>query len=205
VRFIVKRSVIVVLATAMAGFAQLAAAQAKIGVVNTDLLLQNSPQYRAAQENISAEFAPRQREIQALQQLAVTQEEKLRKDGATMSELQRTQAEKELRDNARSLQSKSEAAEEDFNTRRDEEMAKLQRVLREEIATYAKAQGFDIILVSGVGYATATYDVTQPLLEALRKKAGVTAPAAAPAAAPKPATGAAPKPATGAAPKPATP
>jgi outer membrane protein len=205
VRFIVKRSVIVVLATAMAGFAQLAAAQAKIGVVNTDLLLQNSPQYRAAQENISAEFAPRQREIQALQQLAVTQEEKLRKDGATMSELQRTQAEKELRDNARSLQSKSEAAEEDFNTRRDEEMAKLQRVLREEIATYAKAQGYDIILVSGVGYATATYDVTQPLLEALRKKAGVTAPAAAPAAAPKPATGAAPKPATGAAPKPATP
>jgi outer membrane protein len=205
VRFIVKRSVIVVLVAAMAGFAQLAAAQAKIGVVNTDLLLQNSPQYRAAQENISAEFAPRQREIQALQQLAATQEEKLRKDGATMSELQRTQAEKELRDNARSLQSKSEAAEEDFNTRREEEMAKLQRVLREEIAIFAKAQSYDIILVAGVGYATATYDVTQPLLEALRKKAGVAAPAATPAAAPKPATGAAPKPATGAAPKPATP
>lgn len=200
-----KRSVIVVVAAALAGFAQLASAEAKIGVVNTDQLMQNSPQYRAAQENLSAEFTPRQKEIQALQQLLATQEDKLRKDGATMSELQRTQAEKELRDGARSLQAKSDAAEEDFNVRREEEMGKLQRILREEIAAFAKAQGYDIIFVSGVGYASAAYDVTQPLLEAMRKKAGVASPAAAPAAAPKPATGAAPKPATPAAPKPATP
>jgi outer membrane protein len=201
----VKRSVNFVLAAALAGFSQLVSAEAKIGAVNTDALLQNSPQYRAAQEAISAEFAPRQKEIQALQQLLATQEEKLRKDGATMSELQRSQAERELTENTRMLRSKSEAAEEDFNIRREEEMGKLQRVIREEMATYGKAQGYDLILVSGVGYASAAYDVTQPLLEALRKKAGVASPAAAPAAAPKPATGTVPKPATGAAPKPASP
>jgi outer membrane protein len=182
----VKRSVIILLAAALAGFASLASAEAKIGVVNTDLLLQNSPQYQAAQQTISAEFAPRQREIQNLQQMLAAQEEILNKDAATMTELQRSAKEKELRDGKRQLQSKNDAAEEDFSARRDEEMAKLQRILRDEISAYAKANGYDIILVSGVGYASAAYDVTKPLLDALNKKAGVTAAPAATAPAAKP-------------------
>jgi outer membrane protein len=182
----VKRSVIILLAAALAGFASLASAEAKIGVVNTDLLLQNSPQYQAAQQTISAEFAPRQREIQNLQQMLAAQEEILNKDAATMTELQRSAKEKELRDGKRQLQSKNDAAEEDFSARRDEEMAKLQRILRDEISAYAKANGYDIIFVSGVGYASAAYDVTKPLLDALNKKAGVTAAPAATAPAAKP-------------------
>jgi outer membrane protein len=195
----VKRSVIVLLAAALSGFASLASAEAKIGVVNTDLLLQNSPQYAAAQAAINAEFLPRQNEILALQKLLQTQEEKLRKDGATMTELQRSQAERDYTESTRSLRSKSEAADEDFTARRDEEMQKLQRILRDEIGAYAKANSYDIIFVSGVGYASAAYDVTKPLLEAMNKKAGVTAAPVAPAATPaKPAatTPAAPKPAT---------
>jgi outer membrane protein len=189
VRFIVKRSVIVFLAAALTGFASLASAQIKIGVVNTDMLLQNSPQFAAAQTAINAEFLPRQNEIQALQKYLVAKDETLRKDGATMTELQRTQAERELTEGARTLKSKSEAADEDFNARREEEMAKLQKLLRAEIETFAKANGYDLIMVSGVGYTTAALDVTKPLLESLNKKAGVTAaPAAAAPAAKPPAT-----------------
>jgi outer membrane protein len=197
VRFIVKRTVIIMLAAALTGFASLASAQAKIGVVNTDLLLQNSPQYAAAQQTLEAEFKPRQREIQALQQLLATQQETLEKDGPTMTEMQRSQKQTELRSNQRSLQSKSDAAEEEFGVRRDEEMAKLQRILRDEISTFAKANAYDIILVSGVGYASAAHDVTKQLLEAMNKKAGVApAPAAAAPAAKPPAAAPAPKPAT---------
>ena len=198
-------------AAALAGFVSLASAEAKIGVVNTDLLLQNSPQYRAAQESIGAEFSPRQLEIQALQQQASSREEKLRKDAATMTELQRAQADRELKESARNLQQKTTAFEEDFNSRKEEEMNKLQRTLGEEVAAFAKANNYDIILVGGVGYATAAYDVTSQLLDSLRKKAGVLAPAAAPA---KPAAGAgagtgakpaAPAPAKPGATKPASP
>jgi outer membrane protein len=201
----VKRSVKILLAAALTGFASLASAQGKIGVVNTDALIQNSPQYAEAQAKLQAEFGPRQREVQGLQTSLQALEERLRRDGATMTELQRTQVERELTEGSRSLRSKSEAAEEDFNLRRDEEMAKLQRVVRDEIAAFAKAGGYDLILVSGVGYASAAYDVTKPLLDALNKKAGVVAaPAAAAPAAKPPAAPAttAPKPATAPASKP---
>jgi outer membrane protein len=186
----VKRNVIILLAAALTGFASLASAQAKIGVVNTDALLTNSPQFAEAQRTIDAEFLPRTNEIQALQKSLVEKEEKLRKDGATMTELQRTQAERELTEGSRTLRSKTEAAEEDFNARKEEVMAKLQRLLRDEIGAFAKANSYDLILVSGVGYASAAFDVTKPLLDAMNKKAGVVAPAATPAAKP-PATPAA--------------
>jgi outer membrane protein len=187
----VKRSVIVLLAAALTGFASLANAQAKIGVVNTDALLTNSPQFAEAQRTIDAEFLPRTNDIQALQKSLVEKEEKLRKDGATMTELQRTAAERELTEGSRTLRSKTEAAEEDFNARKEEVMGKLQRLLRDEIGAFAKANGYDLILVSGVGYVSNAFDVTKPLLDAMNKKAGVVAPAATPAAKP-PATPATP-------------
>jgi outer membrane protein len=195
----VKRSVKILLAATLTGFASLASAQGKIGVVNADALIQNSPQFVAAQKALNDEFDPRKKEILALQQLLIAQEEKLRKDGATMSELQLRQAEKDLRDGSGQLKLKSDQADEDFELRRDEELQKLQRLARDEIAAYAKANGFDLILVSGVGYASASFDITKPLLDSLNKKAGVspaagaTAPVARPPAAPAaPAT--APKP-----------
>jgi outer membrane protein len=188
VRFIVKRSVIVLLsAAALTGFASLASAQAKIGVVITARLMQEAPQARAADNAIRAEFAPREKEVNTLQQQLKSREEKLQKDAATMSELQRSAAEKELRDGYRELKLKQDAAEEDFTTRRTEEMSKLQRVLLEEVQVFAKAQSYDLIIAAdSVLYAAATYDVTNPVLEALKRKAGPAAAAPAPAA-PRPA------------------
>lgn len=181
-----KRNVIVLLAAALTGFASLASAQGKIGVVNTEKLLQESPQYQQAQLQIDAEFGPRSKEIQGLQTVMQSRQEKLQKDGATMTEMQRSAAERELTNSANELRRKQTALEEDFNARREEVMGSLQNALKNEIAAFAKANGYDLILVSGVGYATAAYDVTTPLLDAMKKKAGVAtaAPAAAAPAAP---------------------
>ena len=51
-----------------------------------------------------AEFAPRQRTLQQQEASLKAKEEKLQKDGATMTEDQRARAEKDLRDGARDLQ-----------------------------------------------------------------------------------------------------
>ena len=53
-------------------------------------------------------------------------EEKLPKDAATMTEVQRASAEKELRDGYRELQRKQAEVQDDFNARRNEEMSRLQ-------------------------------------------------------------------------------
>ena len=163
-------------------------AELKIGVVDYGKLYEESPQAKSAMEAIRTEFTPRQRELQNQQATLKAKEEKLQKDGATMSEDQRGRVEKDLRDSYRDLQRKQQEAQDDFNARRNEEMSRLQRALIEQVRIYGKAQNFDLIVADGVIYATPTLDITPQILAALKSApAGAAKPAAStqsPAAAP---------------------
>jgi outer membrane protein len=181
----VKRTVIALLAlAALAGSAQYAAAQAatgKIGVVSVDRLMQEAPQARAAQTTLATEFAADEREINALRQSLQAKQDKLNKDAATMTDLQRNAAERELRDGVIDLQAKQEKVEDKINARRQEEQNKLTRVLLEEVQKFARANNYDLILADGVLFAAAALDVTSPVLEALKSRAPAAAAPAAPA------------------------
>jgi outer membrane protein len=177
----------------MAAGAALAAlpawAEPKIGVVDPQRLLLESPQGKAMADSMQAEFAPRQRTLQAQGQALKAKEEKLQKDGATMSEDQRVRAEKELRDSARDFERSKGEFQDDVTARRNEEMSRLQRTLGEEVRNYAKSQNFDIVLSGeGVIYATPTYDITQAILSTLQARSGTPAapkPAATPPSKPQ--------------------
>lgn len=169
------------------GMATTAHAEIKVGFVNYNRLMQDSPQAKTALDAIRTEFAPRERDIQTQGAALKAREEKLTKDAATMSEVQRAAADKELRDGYRDLQRKQQEVQDDFNARRNEEMSRLQRVLLEEVGVYAKAQGYDLVLAEGVIYATTQLDITGSILTALQSRRPGAAPVAAPAA-PKPAT-----------------
>lgn len=166
-----KRSVIVLFSLVAAGLVPVAsAAEAKIGVVSISRLMSDAPQAKAANDAIRAEFAPREKEIQDLGASLKAKEDKLARDAATMTELQRSALDKELRDGVRNFEIKQAEIQDDFNVRRNEEVQKLQRMLLEEVQTYAKAQGYDIIFAEGVLYASATFDVTGPVLQALQAR-----------------------------------
>ena len=164
------------------------AAEPKIGVVDFQRLAIESPQGKAVMESMRAEFAPRERTLQAQGQAMKAKEEKLQKDGATMSEDQRARAEKELRDGARDFERAKGEFQDDMNARRNEELSRLQRTIVEEVRTYGKAQGYDLILAQeGVIYNASASDITPAVLSALTARGGTTTaakPAAAPPAAP---------------------
>ncbi len=168
-----------VLALALAAAAPAAWADIKIGYVDYGRLGEESPQAKAALEAIRNEFNPRQRDLQNQQQALKAKQDKLEKDGATMTQDQRGRAEKDLRDGARELARKQGEVQDDFNARRNEEMSRLQRTLIEEVRTYAKAQNFDLIIADGVIYSTPALDITPAILSALQAKG--PKPAAAPA------------------------
>ena len=172
-------------------FALPAWADSKIGVVDAQRLLQESPQGKAMLESMRSEFAPRERTLQAQQQTLKAKQDKLQKDGATMSEDQRQRAEKELRDGARDFERARQEFQDDISARRNEEMSRLQRTLGEEVRTYAKAQNFDMVFTAEVViYATPTYDITPMVLAAMQAHGASSAkPSAppAPAATPTPA------------------
>jgi len=168
-------------------------ADLKIGVVDYGRLVEESPQAKAALETIRTEFTPRQRDLQNQQASLKTKEDRLQKDGATMSQDQRTNSEKDLRDSYRELQRKQSEVQDDFNARRNEEMSRLQKILIEQVRIYAKAQSFDLVIADGVIYTTPTIDITPAILAQLQANPGAmaahpktAAPSSAPAPAPKP-------------------
>ncbi|HXZ60694.1 MAG TPA: OmpH family outer membrane protein [Steroidobacteraceae bacterium] len=172
-------------------------ADPKVGVVDPQRLMLESPQGKAMQESMRAEFAPRERTLQAQAQGIKAKQDKLQKDGATMTDEQRVRAEKELRDNERDFERARGEYQDDITARRNEELSRLQRTLGEEVRNYAKAQNFDVVLSGeAVVYATPAYDITPAVLTALQARAAASPaakPATTPAATPAP-SAPAPKP-----------
>src|SRR5215475_8874671 len=164
-------------------------AELKIGVVDYGRLVEESPQAKAALDAIRNEFTPRQRELQNQQVSLKSKEDRLQKDGATMTPEQRASMEKDLCDGAREFQRKQSEVQDDFNARRNEEMSRLQKTLIEQVRQYAKAQNFDLVIADGVIYTTPTIDITPAILAQLQANPGALArpKASAPAAAPAPA------------------
>jgi outer membrane protein len=180
-----------VVATAFALFAPSAFAQAqiKIAVVNVPRLLEEAPQAKAAMQAMQDEFAPRQREMAAQQKDLKAKEEKLQRDGAVMAENERRNSEKDLREGQRDLARKQNEYVEDLNVRRNEELGKLQKALLQEVQTYARASGYDLVVGDGVLFVNESLDITPQVLSALQARSktggGSVKPATPPA---KPAT-----------------
>jgi outer membrane protein len=173
-------------AALMAGFASVAGAEIKVGVVDIQRLASESPQAKAANDAITAEFTSRWQDLQKQEAALQARQDKLTKDAPTMTEIQKSAADKELRDGVRDLQTKRSAFEDDLNARKQDENAKLSRTLNEEVAAFAQAQGFDLILADGVLYASGALDVTGAVLQSLQaRKTGAATPAPAGGAAAK--------------------
>jgi outer membrane protein len=178
----VVRSLILGSAATMVLAAAPAWAELKIGYVNYNMLLQDSPDAKVIQDKLRNEFIPRQRELQTLQQSLKAREDKLTKDGATMSDDQRTREDADIRNGDRELQRKQTEFQDDVNSRRNEELSTLQKSLIEKVRGYAKLQNYDLIIADGVIYATNAVDITPQVLATLQQAASPK-----PAPAPKPA------------------
>ena len=157
-------------------------AEIKIGYVNTGRLLEESPQAHAAQQALEGEFMPRQRDLASQQKALQEKSEKLKREAAVMSEADRTKAEREVHEGEISLQRRFNELQEDANLRRNEEFGKVQRALLQEVQTYARANGYQLIISDGVLFAADAVDITPQMIAAVKAKA----PAPAPAPAPKP-------------------
>jgi outer membrane protein len=147
------------------------AADVKIGVVNAEKILQEAPQVDNARSRLEKEFAPRDRALAADQKEVKRLEEQLARDGSVMSDSQRMDLERDLRAKRRDLKRAQDEFREDFNLRRSEEFDKVQRQVFEAITQAAKDEKFDLVLGDGVIYASDRIDITETVLERLRRAA----------------------------------
>ena len=144
-----------------------AAQELKIGVVNVPVLMDRSPQTKAAMDALQEEFAPRQREFMAKQKELEDLTAKIQKDVSVMGETERRNAEKNLRDLQRDVARIQQEFREDLELRQNEELGNLQRSLLKEVQDYAQAQGYDLIVGDGVLFASTTVNITEEVLRAV--------------------------------------
>jgi len=141
----------------------------KLGAVNAIKILEQSPQADAARSAIEKEFAPRDKEMVATQKRLKELEDRLVKDGAIMSEAERQKLEREVINLKRDLKRTQDEFREDFNFRRNEEFSKIQKKIVEAIQNVAKENNYDIVLSEGVIYASPKVDISDLVIEYLKK------------------------------------
>ena len=138
----------------------------KVGVVNVNRLLEQAPQFRSAMQALQEEFAPRQRDLVALQRTLQEKQETYERDGAIMAEAERLNLEREIRDGQRDFAREQGDLNEDANLRQNEELGKLQRSLLQEVQNFARSAGYDLVVADALYFSTAI-DITDDVLEAL--------------------------------------
>ena len=67
----------------------------------------------------------------------------------------------------RRMKRTQQEAQEDYNLRRNEELARIQGLIREVVVTIAKDEGYDLILETGVVYVSPKINLTERILKEL--------------------------------------
>jgi outer membrane protein len=170
-RILDRFSVVVLLSSALA-FSAAQAADYKIGVVNAPRVLEAAPQAEVARVKLEKEFAARDQKLVAAQKELKGLEDRMQKDGAIMSETERGRVERDVMAKRRDLKRDTQEFQEDVNFRRNEEMAIIQQQIGEAIVALSKEQGFDMVLGTGVVFASEKVDITDQVIARLKKGAG---------------------------------
>ena len=155
-------------AVSLVGF-DAVAADYKIGVVNAVGVLEAAPQADVARKKLEKEFATRDRELVAAQKSLKGLEDRMVKDGAIMSETERSRLERDIVNKRRELKRDQDEFREDVNFRRNEEFGKIQRDIVEAIREVAQKEKFDLVLGEGVIFASKAVDITQNVINHLKK------------------------------------
>ncbi len=144
----------------------IAAAEMKIGFVNTDRVFREAGPAVKAQKKLEKEFASREQELQKVAKQARDLQARLEKDGVTMSESDRRNKERDLANLNREFQRQQREFREDLNLRRNEELASVQERANKVIMSIAESEKYDLILQEAV-YASPRIDITDKVLKAL--------------------------------------
>lgn len=146
-----------------------AAAEFKIGFVNTERVFREAAPAQKAQKKLEKEFAARDQELQKMAKQAKDLQAYLEREGVTISDTERRNKERDLANLNRDFQRSQREFREDLNLRRNEELSAVQERANKAIIAIAESEKFDLILQEAV-YASHRIDVTEKVLKALSEK-----------------------------------
>ena len=160
----------ILFALLLAATATQALADLKVGYVNAIRVIEEAPQGVAALKKLETEFSQRDKELVTLQSKIRQLDEELQKNLPAQKEADRRAREREALMLKRELKRATSEFREDYNQRRNEELAVLQQVVRKAIQDIAKQEKYDLVLHEGTVYASDSIDITEKVLKKLGKQ-----------------------------------
>lgn len=152
------------------------AAQSKIAVISTPVLLRDAPQIKAADAKLKAEFQKREQDLQAERRKFQEDYKKAQREADAMSPQQKAATEKDLF----SRKSDLDLKERQFSEQAQQRNAELQRDVLEKINQaideVAREKGLELV-VRDPAFATPALDITADVLKKLAAMPQAAAPA----------------------------
>jgi outer membrane protein len=128
------------------------------------------PQREQISKSLKAEFGDRVAEVQKMQEEMRSLVEKQQRDGALMSDSQKTELVRKMESLKSEFQLKGKALDEDMRRRQGEEQNKLLVQVQKAINTIAGKEKYDMVLQRGaVIFVKPEADISSKVVEALSK------------------------------------
>ena len=138
----------------------------RVGAVNVEKVFNESNMAKQSQAKLESEFAKRQNELRSAIEKIKAAAEKLDRDGAVMSEAERSRRQRELAEQDRELQRKQREFTEDVNQRSFEERSKIAQKANQALKVVAEQRKLDLI-VQEAAYVSPKIEVTDDVIKAL--------------------------------------
>ena len=139
----------------------------KIEIVDGNKILKDDPQTLSANNKLEKEFSSRTEKLKAKINTLQSDEKKYQKESLTMSDDQREKAEKGLQQRRIDIQRNERELREDMDLRRREEIGDLQEKINVTIDKIAADEKYDLILYTGIAFASKKVDMTEQIIKAL--------------------------------------
>lgn len=149
----------------------LACADLRVGLVDKQVLGQESLYAKNVHEKMKKEFAARQEALISREKDLMSKYEALERDKDVIAEADRGKKERDLAKLKQSLQEDSEAFQHDVMQRQEKEGAAFEKVVAEVLAEIAKEEKLDLVLQQQVAlFTNRKADYTYKALQSLDKR-----------------------------------
>ncbi|MGA9422693.1 MAG: OmpH family outer membrane protein [Rhodanobacteraceae bacterium] len=163
---------LLLLAAAIAGSAVAVAQErtGKIGYVDMKRLLDNAPQVIASRNELEKEFAPRDEALKADERRLAALRAERDRHGEHAGSDDAVSRKREIDALDRSIKRNRDALRAELKSRSDQELDRSWRDINNAVVEFAREQGYDLIVPSPVVYASSRVDITDQVLDRLKRQ-----------------------------------
>ena len=164
-----KKIIIVTLFVLTACSNAMAASDLKIGFVSVEKLLTQAPQVEAVNAAMIERFGGKKQELQDLEKEIKTMDENYKRNELVMTEDKLNELKTKLIGKVQMFKQMEATLAQEVKVMRSQELAVLQKSVRDIIDEIAKKDNYDLVLSDGVLFASDKLDITNVVLERMKK------------------------------------